>query len=477
MNKTAKRRITAAAIYGTHNLAWHGTDQSLTQLEGLTQQWLRNPKDDLVVTRIEPSVADGVGHMAVMDVVLPTPDNFTRAVGLTTTVEHMQQLEALGEDEEVRAVFLELSTPGGAPGYLFDFAAQLMDFPKPVVTFTGDIAASAGMMMLVAGHEAYASESAVVGSIGVKALRPPSWLRDMFLSSENATNKLMDTESVQRLINNSESIFLNRVMEATGLTVAQIVQRGREGDLLHASEAATGGFISNVATRAQAYNRALDLAQQQQPAEQSSMKTTTTKTVASQSQMSAAPAAATVEANRWPELLAFTAQGLTVEQVSAVAQSSMPLEEAKTFLKACVSASTTAPAPAAAAPTPAAAPAAAPAQAAASAPAPDVGSQLATMAAAVTALSESMNKQNESINRLAAGDGDGVTVTQAPGTGAGGVGLDAGTAPQGANPPNGGAAGAAGAGVGGEGGTLSADEFESSKQAEIQALYGTPAAK
>lgn len=81
----------------------------------------------------------------------------------------LELLEELGEKDSVKAVILDISTPGGSTvgGEAIYNAVRELDEIKPVATSVGTVAASAGYMIATGSRHIIAHRSSVVGSIGV----------------------------------------------------------------------------------------------------------------------------------------------------------------------------------------------------------------------------------------------------------------------------------------------------------------------
>jgi signal peptide peptidase SppA len=82
-------------------------------------------------------------------------------------------IERAFEGKSVKAVALAINSPGGAPAQsmlIHDRIRTLAAEKKlPVFAFAEDVAASGGYMLACAGDEIYATESSILGSIGVIA--------------------------------------------------------------------------------------------------------------------------------------------------------------------------------------------------------------------------------------------------------------------------------------------------------------------
>jgi signal peptide peptidase SppA len=80
-------------------------------------------------------------------------------------------IEKAFELSGVKAVALQINSPGGSPvqsELIYKRIRELSDEKKiPVYSFVEDVAASGGYWLACTGDEIYASESSIVGSIGV----------------------------------------------------------------------------------------------------------------------------------------------------------------------------------------------------------------------------------------------------------------------------------------------------------------------
>lgn len=84
----------------------------------------------------------------------------------------LRQIRAATNDEQVRAILLDISSPGGAVTPCDEIHAALRRFRKSredrrVIAFVRDLAASGGYYVAVAADHILAEPTAIVGSIGV----------------------------------------------------------------------------------------------------------------------------------------------------------------------------------------------------------------------------------------------------------------------------------------------------------------------
>ncbi len=98
----------------------------------------------------------------------------TIADGETASADNIvSALRSAFEDEKTEGVILRINSPGGTPvqaGYIYDEILRLREkYPDtPLYAVVSDMAASGGYYVASAADEIYASNSSIVGSIGVR---------------------------------------------------------------------------------------------------------------------------------------------------------------------------------------------------------------------------------------------------------------------------------------------------------------------
>jgi len=211
---------------GPSDAAQENTDSILDDVDARYRKAIRNARgvddaairarfaeglssaEDLVAARfIDGTCADGMGLAAVVDKVVGEPlevvtagrpeepprrwgaspalavvlvegtladvaGDATDLVSATVPVaELVSRIDALAEDDEVRAVVVRIDSPGGtvsASERLYA-AVKRLSKRKPVVASMGDVAASGGYYVAAAADVIFASPGTITGSIGVFA--------------------------------------------------------------------------------------------------------------------------------------------------------------------------------------------------------------------------------------------------------------------------------------------------------------------
>jgi protease-4 len=122
----------------------------------------------------ESSSAPTVPHLVVAHLSGSIVDASQNTASTVAGDPFVQAMRNFAADDDVRAVVLRIDSPGGsalASDRMWHAVSRLAR-KKPVIVSIGDMAASGGYYVACAGTEIFASESSIVGSIGVVAGRP-----------------------------------------------------------------------------------------------------------------------------------------------------------------------------------------------------------------------------------------------------------------------------------------------------------------
>lgn len=142
--------------------------------------------------------------------------------------EYLKRGLALAESRDVDLVIIQLDTPGGELGLLFDMVQSIRASRTPVVVYVapqGAMAASAGTVITLAGHAAAMAPETVIG-----AASPVSGQgEDLDETSEaKAKNVLMELVEALTVRRGQEAVQLARQMidEATAVTADEALEVG-----------------------------------------------------------------------------------------------------------------------------------------------------------------------------------------------------------------------------------------------------------
>ena len=198
------------------------------------------------------------------------------ALGSTVrTAEFVRIFRALEENDRVRAVVVDIDSPGGsasASGYLHRALARV-SARKPVVAFIRGMGASGGYLLSCAATKVVAIPGALVGSIGVISIRPLFYefmrrygigvsitksgrLKDMWYPFREPTEE--EKQKEQALLDEFYEDFVSTVAKARNLDP----ERARTlatGEVFTASQAKEASLVDELGDLERAIEIAMEL--------------------------------------------------------------------------------------------------------------------------------------------------------------------------------------------------------------------------
>ena len=191
------------------------------------------------------------------------------------TTEYVRIFRSLEENRHVRAVVVDIDSPGGsvpASDYLHRALARLAA-RKPVVAFIRGTGASGAYLLSCAAATIIAIPSALVGSIGVISMRPllheflrryginivvskSGRLKDMWFPFREPTEE--EKQKEQALLDEFYDQFIDTVAKARKLS-PEVVRDLATGELFTATKAKESGLLDEVGDLETAIERAMEL--------------------------------------------------------------------------------------------------------------------------------------------------------------------------------------------------------------------------
>ncbi|MEE4465088.1 S49 family peptidase, partial [Azotobacter chroococcum] len=115
------------------------------------------------------SLRDGVAVIPVTGPIMRYANLFTRISGATSTQELATDLQAALDDPKVRAIVLNVDSPGGEATGINELADMIHAARgrKPIKAYVGGTGASAAYWIASAADEVVVDDTALLGSIGV----------------------------------------------------------------------------------------------------------------------------------------------------------------------------------------------------------------------------------------------------------------------------------------------------------------------
>lgn len=207
------------------------------------------PEIDTAVRLPTPKAGNSVGQPGIA--IIPVHGTLVRraigleaASGLTSYGEIAARLDTALADPQVSGILLDLDSPGGEAGGVFELAARIRaaNDIKPVWAHANDSAYSAAYAIAAAASRLTLSQTAGVGSIGVIALHVDQSIKDakdgIAFTSIYAGHHKNDFSPHAPLSPQAASTLQTEVDRLYGIFVSQVAQmRGLDSDAVRATEA------------------------------------------------------------------------------------------------------------------------------------------------------------------------------------------------------------------------------------------------
>jgi signal peptide peptidase SppA len=206
-------------------------------------------------------VRDGVAVIPVTGPLFRRAGLFAQVSGATSYAQLRRDLEtALGSDE-VRAIALEIDSPGGEVSGVAELADAIYAARgrKPITAYIGGHAESAAYWLASQASEIVAAETALLGSIGVrmavvdtKRAQDAAGVRTIDIISTQSPNKTVDPNNhrdigrVQARVDEIADIFIAAVARGRGVSAETVEQRFGGGDDFVGASAVEAGLADRV---------------------------------------------------------------------------------------------------------------------------------------------------------------------------------------------------------------------------------------
>lgn len=198
-------------------------------------------------------------------------DSIARVVidgNITSDPNRLKVLETLADSADVKAVVIAINSPGGttAGGEELYEAINKLRAKKPVVAYIKELGASAAYMTAIASDRIFARRLSLVGSIGVlfQTYNAGRLLDIIGIGSDKVASGPLKAEpsidhpmtpevraSLQALVDDSFSWFVDIVAERRGLTRAEVLPLA-DGRVLTGSQGIASKLVDEVGGEAEA---------------------------------------------------------------------------------------------------------------------------------------------------------------------------------------------------------------------------------
>jgi signal peptide peptidase SppA len=203
---------------------------------------------------------DGVATIPVTGPIFRYASLFNRISGATTYAEIATDFNAALEDPRIRALILEIDSPGGEVNGNAELAGQIFSARgrKPIAAYVSNLAGSAAYWVASAADVIVAAPTAILGSIGTvatvrKAPAPdPKQGKIIEIVSTQSPNKRLDPESdegfaaLRQTVDDIAQVFVARVAEYRGVSVETVLTDFGRGGVFVGQSAVDAGLADRL---------------------------------------------------------------------------------------------------------------------------------------------------------------------------------------------------------------------------------------
>lgn len=214
----------------------------------------------------ERALARRAGAVAVLPVngIITAKPSVWEEFGLAVSAATVgSRLQAAVDDPEVKAIVLDIDSPGGGVAGVEELAAEIrtMREQKPIIAHANYLAASAAYWLASSATQIDAAPSAMVGSVGVYVMHvdyssalDQAGIKLTFISAGehkvegNPYEPLGDDarETLQAMVDGVYGVFVRDVAAGRGVTASAVQEGYGQGRVLSAREALVAGMIDRV---------------------------------------------------------------------------------------------------------------------------------------------------------------------------------------------------------------------------------------
>lgn len=264
-------------VIDTINAPWAIMSSSLDEIVEIYSTHLRGDKIDIEAiearlgrplnnSRTEAVVTNGVAVITAEGIIAKRANLLTKISGGVSTELIANDLDAALEDDEVKAIILDIDSPGGTVDGTFELADKIFAArgTKTVVSYANGTMASAAYAIGSAAEKVFiSSDTTQVGSIGVvskhidtsgRQAKEGVIEKDIFAGKFKriaSANKPLSEEGekfIQDQVDAQYKVFVERVALFRDVPVSTVLEEMAEGRIFIGQQAIQAGLVDGVST-------------------------------------------------------------------------------------------------------------------------------------------------------------------------------------------------------------------------------------
>lgn len=204
---------------------------------------------DTRLTRIKGDV----GSLTINGPIVPHASLFTEASGLVSIERLTAEFQSLEQDPSISTILLVFDSPGGAITGVSEFANLVKTSKKRTISYVYGYAASAAYWMASAADEIVASNTGLVGSIGVLVSVRKNGAKEVeVLRNTQSPKKALDPstdagrEETIKILDSLAAVFIDTVAANRATTSEAVLKNFGQGAVFGADVAQKIGAIDRV---------------------------------------------------------------------------------------------------------------------------------------------------------------------------------------------------------------------------------------
>jgi len=214
------------------------------------------PSERSVYTQ-NATIRSGVGIIPVRGPLFKRANLMTEHCGASSYEMVLRDFHQLMTSEKVQSIVFDIDSPGGEANGCSELSDAIFEArgQKPIAAYVGGTGASAAYWIASACDQVFASDSAILGSIGVQsALQSERNEGEIRFVSSQSPNKNRDpateegAKEVQAVIDGLAEVFVSKVARNRGVSRDEVMEKFGQGSVFVGAEAQRRGLIDQISS-------------------------------------------------------------------------------------------------------------------------------------------------------------------------------------------------------------------------------------
>jgi signal peptide peptidase SppA len=203
------------------------------------------------------TIRSGVAVIPVRGPLFKRANLMTEHCGAASYESVLRDFHQMLASDQVKSIVLDIDSPGGEANGCSELADHIFEArgQKPIAAYIGGTGASAAYWIASACDRIFASDSAIIGSIGVQsAIRSEKNEGEIRFVSSQSPNKNRDpttqegAREVQTVIDGLAEVFILKVARNRGVGRETVLEEFGQGSVFVGAEAQKRGLIDEITT-------------------------------------------------------------------------------------------------------------------------------------------------------------------------------------------------------------------------------------